>query len=68
MFGIGLTELIIVLVVLVPYFIPAIVGRLRRHPNAVAIFALNLLLGWTVLGWVAALVWGLTNPRPSEGS
>jgi hypothetical protein len=26
----------------------------------VAIFALNLLLGWTLLGWFAALVWSLT--------
>jgi Superinfection immunity protein len=27
-----------------------------------AICALNLLLGWTVIGWIAALVWALTNP------
>jgi hypothetical protein len=27
--------------------------------NAGAIFALNLLLGWTLVGWVVALVWAL---------
>lgn len=41
------------------YFIPTIVARGKR--NFGAIFALNLLLGWTVIGWVGSLVWALTN-------
>ena len=40
------------------YFLPAFAGRSKR--NAAAIFALNLLLGWTLIGWVVALVWALT--------
>jgi hypothetical protein len=40
------------------YLVPSIVGRRKR--NAVAIFVLNLLLGWTFLGWVLALVWACT--------
>jgi hypothetical protein len=40
------------------YFLPAIVGRDKS--NAGAIFALNLLLGWTLVGWVVALVWAMT--------
>ena len=44
------------------YFIPAIVGRNKRNANA--IFVLNLLLGWTLLGWVAALVWAMTSDPP----
>jgi ABC-type transport system involved in cytochrome c biogenesis permease component len=47
------------LIVLV-YFIPMYVAYYRGHPNAMAIFALNLLLGWTFIGWVIALVWALT--------
>jgi hypothetical protein len=39
------------------YFLPAIVAGRRRHPNGAAIFLLNLFLGWTILGWVMALVW-----------
>ncbi|MFG1276551.1 superinfection immunity protein [Xanthobacter autotrophicus] len=42
------------------YFLPAIVASRRGHRNKSAIFALNLLLGWTLLGWVAAFVWSLT--------
>ena len=47
---------------LVSYFLPAIVAGLRRHYNAGAILCLNLFLGWTMLGWVVALVWAFMNP------
>jgi Superinfection immunity protein len=36
--------------------------------NWVAIFALNLLLGWTVVGWVIALVWALTKDQDAVPS
>lgn len=45
------------------YFLPGIVAHWRRHPSAGAILALDLLLGWTGLGWIIALVWALTAPR-----
>ena len=37
------------------YFLPTIIGR--NKSDAGAIFAVNLLLGWTVIGWFAALIW-----------
>jgi Superinfection immunity protein len=42
------------------YFVPAIIAFSRNHRNRAAILVLDLLLGWTLLGWVAALVWSLT--------
>lgn len=50
------------------YFVPAVVARIREHQNAGAIVLLNLFLGWTLLGWVVALVWAFTEVRkaPSE--
>lgn len=44
------------------YFAPAIVADSRGHKNKLAIGILNLLLGWTVLGWIGALVWAFTSP------
>lgn len=44
------------------YFLPTILGR-GKH-NVGAIFTLNLLLGWTVVGWVVALIWALTAEAP----
>lgn len=51
--------LIIVLAVLT-YFLPGIVAHMRAHHNENAIVLLNLFLGWTFIGWVAALVWAAT--------
>lgn len=49
------------------YFFPAIVASVRRHMNAGAICVLNILLGWTFIGWVAALVWASTaNTRANQ--
>jgi hypothetical protein len=43
------------------YFLPSILAKGKQ--NFGAIVALNLLLGWTIVGWVAALVWALTKER-----
>ena len=34
--------------------------------NEGAIFVLNLFLGWSLIGWVVALVWALSSPETSE--
>ncbi|HHQ4729104.1 TPA: superinfection immunity protein [Aeromonas veronii] len=45
---------------------PAVCCGSQGHRNATAIAALNLLLGWTVLGWIGSLVWSLTaNTEPA---
>lgn len=47
------------------YFIPLIVADARGKDNKLAIGMLNLLLGWTMIGWVAALVWACMNDSPA---
>jgi|KBSSwiStaDraftv2_1062776.scaffolds.fasta_scaffold924218_1 hypothetical protein len=44
-------------------FLPAFIASWREHPNCGAIFLLTLFLGWTLLGWVAALVWACIRLR-----
>jgi len=41
------------------YFLPSWLGTGKR--NSTSIFLLNLLLGWTLVGWVVALVWATTK-------
>lgn len=41
------------------YFVPAVIAASLDHPRASEIFLLNLLAGWTVIGWFGALVWAL---------
>lgn len=43
------------------YVLPSIIATKRKHHNRLSILAVNLLLGWTFLGWVAALVWALSE-------
>jgi Superinfection immunity protein len=48
------------------YFLPTIVAGCYRHYNTGAICAFNLFRGWTVVGWVIALVWAFTRPNPVD--
>lgn len=51
------------------YVIPALVAMARGHSNRFTILVLNIFLGWTVVGWVFALVWSLAEePRPRLGT
>jgi Superinfection immunity protein len=45
------------------YILPTIAAWLLRHHQLYAIGVLNLLLGWTLLGWIGALVWAFTTKR-----
>ncbi|MDF0496179.1 superinfection immunity protein [Bradyrhizobium yuanmingense] len=47
------------LVLLPLYFAPSGVAFGRQHPQRWAILALNITAGWTLVGWVGALVWSL---------
>ena len=43
------------------YFWPTAVALNKKRANTGAIFWLNLLLGITVIGWMVALVWAMTD-------
>ena len=53
--------LVFIIIGLAVYFIPSGMAVLREHSQLPALFLLNLFLGWTFLGWVAALVWAFIN-------
>lgn len=57
----SLFELGLIILIFGLYFLPAFISFLRNHKNKLAIFLLNLLLGWTVLGWVVSLVWSVKH-------
>ena len=41
------------------YFAPALMAGHLKHRQFTGIFLLNLFLGWTFIGWVAALIWAV---------
>jgi hypothetical protein len=59
-----LIVIVLTVIVLIPlYLLPTIVGAVRKVVNIGSVFAINLLLGWSLVGWVVALAMALrTNP------
>jgi hypothetical protein len=51
----GLEKLLLLAAAL--YFLPSVIGGLRGHHNLMSLFMLNLLGGWTFVGWAGALIW-----------
>ncbi|MES2570324.1 MAG: superinfection immunity protein [Verrucomicrobiota bacterium] len=50
------------------YTVPTWLASRRNHERLFAIATLNVLLGWTLIGWLAALHWGLKEPHDSRES
>lgn len=48
----------------VMYFLPSIVAFARSKRDIAGIILLNFFLGWTVIGWVIALVWAVKTDVP----
>jgi len=43
------------------YFLPSIIAHSKRDFGGIVL--LNIFLGWTVIGWVAALIWACVSPH-----
>jgi hypothetical protein len=45
------------------YLVPWLIAYLRGHRSVVAIFALDLLFGWTGVGWIGVLIRSMYKPK-----
>lgn len=54
------------LVVAPIYFLPAILDFYWKRRQANAIWILTALLGWSVLGWVGAMIWAFIEDGPEK--
>jgi hypothetical protein len=58
---------LMILLVLGIYMTPTLIAVARDHRNLTAIFLLNVLTGWTGLGWLWALIWSvMAQPKEPE--
>ena len=51
------------------YFAPSIVAQSRGCKSTAGIAILNTFMGWTLIGWVASLIWavtGVTSEKATE--
>jgi len=58
-----MTTIVIIVASVVGYMIPGIIAIQDKKANRKAIVALNILAGWTLVGWIIALVWALTKDK-----
>ncbi|HNA98284.1 MAG TPA: superinfection immunity protein [Marmoricola sp.] len=45
------------------YMLPWAIAAVRGNANAWGVFWINLLLGWTIIGWIVALVMSIREHR-----
>jgi hypothetical protein len=45
------------------YILPTIIALWRKHPSRGSIVLVDLLLGWTGIGWLAALIWSFGSTK-----
>lgn len=62
----ALLALILVALVVGAYFLPTIVGIVRKVPNIGSVVVINFFLGWTLVGWVVSLAMAFRSaPGPN---
>jgi T4 superinfection immunity protein len=49
---------------IVVYLLPTIIAGTRKHPYWGWIVFINIFTGWTIIGWLASLVWAIMNYHP----
>lgn len=56
-------EIFLIIVGFVVYFLPSMVGY--DNKNFSTIFIINLFFGWTLIGWVVALIFAFSDSKPT---
>lgn len=51
---------------LIIYFLPTIIAKNRAMDGVAALFFVNLLLGWTLIGWVVVLLWAALGQTQAQ--
>ena len=53
------TVMSFILFLIALYWLPTLIAIVRQTQSALGIAMLNCFFGWTVIGWIVALVWAL---------
>lgn len=64
----GFLALVMFLVMVGFYIAPAVVAYLTHRQHFAVIAAITITLGWTVVGWIGALIWACVDrekPAPA---
>lgn len=45
------------------YYVPYFIAKGKNHSQKRVIYLLNIFAGWTVVAWIAALIWSCIEPQ-----
>jgi hypothetical protein len=57
---------LLVWAVLMLYLLPARLGRRREVISPGALLFINLVFGWTVIGWAICLIWAVVGATKAQ--
>jgi ABC-type transport system involved in cytochrome c biogenesis permease component len=64
--GLSIWHLIILVIVLPLTFAPTIIAFMRHHNYKWIVLAVQILLSWTGIGWIAALIWAIVGKTSDQ--
>ncbi|SAK86155.1 immunity protein [Caballeronia calidae] len=53
----ALRDILLTIAVVAIYLLPAIIADRKKRRSVLVLALFNVLLGWTIVGWFAALYW-----------
>jgi hypothetical protein len=59
---------LIAILVIAAYLAPTLIGWARHVPHLGSVAVVNVLLGWTLIGWAIALAMAARSALPPPGS
>ena len=65
MFDHTITVILLILIVIL-YMLPTLVAYARDIPQRQTITILNIVLGWTLIGWLVACVWAMSAETAAD--
>jgi uncharacterized membrane protein len=65
MYGSTATILMLMAIVLI-YMLPTFIAFGREHPRRQDVAVINILFGWTLIGWIGAFLWAALAETPDE--
>jgi len=51
------TTILMLMAIVLLYMLPTLIAFGREHPRRQDLAVVNILLGWTLIGWIAVFLW-----------
>jgi hypothetical protein len=51
------TNVIMLMLILILYLLPTLIAFGREHPRRGEIAVVNIVVGWTLIGWIIVFLW-----------